>query len=233
MHAETRVPYSVRYLRTSQGGSMDQPATPLGEDRKDEVKAYLDWLLDAINKYASQIRRTTALALFLMAAFIIVSQSGGKISAAGFSVSKGSLVFIFIPAVVACLFLQLVTDTNQLIALYNKFHTEFELWTDQSQLQDSRSLVLPPFPLVWGASMIAEKSYPNLHAKIQRVLVASIDKITPFIGLIFLILAYAGPLNPSRNGLPVYAVISISFSILISCVCVIFAVSAYLQPPDP
>jgi hypothetical protein len=212
---------------------MNGPGASSGEnktDHKDDVKAYLDWLLGAINQYASQIRRTTIIALFLMAIFIIVSQSGAAITTKGINISKGSLVDIFIPALVACLFLQLVMDTNRLIDLYSKFSEKYNEWGGQSQSSDSYSLVMPPFPLIWGRSMGKEEIRKGLPEKAQRFLVGAIDVMVLIVGLGFLALAYWVLLYPPPAGhLGKGTIIIITTSIIITATCIVFASIAYWQ----
>jgi hypothetical protein len=205
---------------------MDDRPGSLAQDNKDDRKAYLDWLLDAINQYAGQIRRTTFLALFLIAVFVIVAQSGKQINLKGIDISEGSVVDIFIPALVAYLFLQLVTDTNRLIALYKKFSEHLDAWARKSQLSVSYSLVMPPFPLVWGASMTMRNIDSAPHGEERTFLVKAIDKTAPAVGLIFLIISYIVLLWPYKH-LSAVAFVSIAFSIAISLACVIFGVKAY------
>lgn len=227
---------AVQYSVSNTGGeSMSETSQSLDDNNKDDIKAYLDWLLDAINKYANQIRRTTLIALFLMAVFTIVSQSSADIDLKGLKVSEGSLVDTFIPALVAGLFLQLVTDTNRLIVLYGKFSCSFKTWTNSPPLKASWPLVMPPFSLAWGESMTPEKEPSSFPEKAHSFLTSYIDKVTPFIGIVFLAFAYYTLFAPawSTKGLTGPTLATIAISSAISLIFIAFGIIAYFQRVSP
>ncbi len=194
------------------------------DNNQDNVKAYLDWLLATMNQYASQIRRTTILALVLMAAFEIVSESGTTITISSFQIQKGSLVDTFIPALVAYLFLQLISDTNRVLTLDAIFSRAFYKWNNERELNDLDVFIMSPFPLMWGASMASPKNNAGYYQKAQRLAVKWIDWIAPFIGLFFEGQAYYTLFKQ-----PVFPYLAWFFSAIISFICVSFAIIAYRE----
>ena len=79
---------------------------------EEKVSKYLDRLYAAISDYTQRIRRDSLLVLLLVSAFELVNNSPGtQFSVASFSIHKGSPVLWFVPAVVAYLFFQIITDS--------------------------------------------------------------------------------------------------------------------------
>jgi len=65
---------------------------------RDDTRVYLEWLNSSISDLLQNMRRTMALAALLVAVYILVEESPKTtFSLAGFQISKGSLVFEFIP----------------------------------------------------------------------------------------------------------------------------------------
>jgi hypothetical protein len=126
-------------------------------DNEEKVAKYLDQLYAAISDYTQKIRRDSLLVLLLVTAFELVnSSSDTKFSIGSFSFNKGSIVLQFVPAVVAYLFLQIVTDSIRLADMGTAFRRLFARWLGGKEslkadgLIETSGFIMPATPLYWN-----------------------------------------------------------------------------------
>jgi hypothetical protein len=124
---------------------------------EEKVPKYLDQLYAAISDYTQKIRRDSLLVLVLVAAFELVNSSPDtKFSVASFSFNKGSIVLQFVPAVVAYLFLQIITDSIRLADMGITFRRLFSRWLGGEEILEASGLIeaggfiMPATPLYWN-----------------------------------------------------------------------------------
>jgi hypothetical protein len=121
---------------------------------EEKVSKYLDRLYAAISDYTQNIRRDSLLVLLLVTAFELVNSSpGSQFSVASFSFHKGSVVLQFVPAVVAYLFLQIITDSIRLADMGFAFRRLFRRWLGGGGRGEgylgTGGFIMPATPLYW------------------------------------------------------------------------------------
>jgi len=130
---------------------------------EDKLSKYLDRLYAAIFDYTQKIRRDSLLVLLLVTAFELVNSSPGtQISVGSFSIHQGSVVLRFVPAVVAYLFLQIITDSIRLADMDIAFRQLFSRWlgwkeylktgnfTETDNFIQTGGFIMPATPLYWN-----------------------------------------------------------------------------------
>jgi hypothetical protein len=128
----------------------------------DDISGYLDWLRAAIGDSVTDLRRTLLIMLLLIAAFEIVMESpNAHVSLGSFEIVKGSIVLIFIPMIVACLFFQMMVATTRLITLRTVFKHAFRKWSDKGGENDLDFFIYPAMPVYWNI-MGASESFTNM-----------------------------------------------------------------------
>jgi hypothetical protein len=124
----------------------------------EDIVKYLEWLRATIEVLSQNIRRTIGLALVLIAAFGLVNTSSNTVITVGsFKLSGGSIVAIFIPAIVSFLLYQAATDTNRLNILQEAFSKVFSIWSPAGENNDVDLWVLPSYALYWNVSTFSER----------------------------------------------------------------------------
>ncbi len=129
---------------------LDQIQDSFAYTDDEKVSKYLDRLYAAISDYTQNIRRDSLLVLLLVTAFELVNSSPGTpFSVASFSFHKGSVVLQFVPAVVAYLFLQIVTDSIRLADMGKVFRQLFDRWLGGRGYPETGGFIMPATPLYW------------------------------------------------------------------------------------
>jgi hypothetical protein len=123
-----------------------------GATREDMLKC-MGWLRSGMRDRSKALQRNVAFALLLMAAFTLVSESPNtQISIGSFQISSGSLVIIFVPALVAYLYLQAISDSTQLDTQQIAFTAALAKWSAKAEQNDLDLLIAPSQALYWSVS---------------------------------------------------------------------------------
>jgi hypothetical protein len=126
---------------------------------EEQVTKYLDWLYSRITDYSQSMRRTSLLVLLLIAIFELVNGPGAvQVSLGSFRISKGSIILIFIPALVAYLYLQVWIDTMKGEDLEKVFQTAFGCWWQTGKENNLHEFIVPPTPLFLECELSAAES---------------------------------------------------------------------------
>lgn len=129
---------------------------------KDDVSKYLDWLRATLEDLSQGIRRLVLLMLLLAAAFELVIESPRtQLTIGGFVVASNSIVIIFIPAVVAYLYLQAMRDTAVLLELQKVFTDAFGIWSPKADENNLDLWILPTGIAFWNFTETKDISYDN------------------------------------------------------------------------
>jgi hypothetical protein len=193
------------------------------------VHAYLEWLRTAMDQYANQIRRSTLFVLALIAAFEVVVQSpNAKISLGSFQIQRGSIVIDFVPALVAYLLLQSISDSNHLVQLELVFSRAFDRWNPAGKENDLDILLLPPSSLIWGIGYAPDKNNATAFDKPEYIVRLILEIINPLVVLAFEAQAYYVLFRQPILHHPQWLV-----SVSISSACVTLAILLKLAPNTP
>ena len=120
---------------------------------EEKIPKYLDRLYAAISDYTQNIRRDSLLVLLLVTAFELVNSSpGAQFSVASFSFHKGSVVLQVVPAVVAYLFLQIITDSIRLADMGIAFRRLFGRWLGGREYPGPAALLCRPHQYIGTSS---------------------------------------------------------------------------------
>jgi hypothetical protein len=187
-----------------------------GDDDQDEAKQYLDWLRTSISEYSSTVRRNIALLITLIAIFeLIVSTRKSSFALSGFHIDRSSVVFQALPALVAYLYMQVLTDSTESSDLRDVFTHVFARWSPQAEQNDLDVFLKPAYPLYWRLAWNAREE--------NRL---SYDRVRSAIGWVFAIIVLIGTLGFeaqayyalfSGNGSLHYAIWALSLALTIFC----------------
>jgi hypothetical protein len=195
----------------------------------ESVRAYIEWLRATMDQYANQIRRSTLVILVLIAAFEVVVQSpNAKISVGSFQIQRGSIVIDFVPALVAYLFLQTISDSNHLVQLETVFSRVFDRWNHAGKENDLDGLLLPPSSLIWGIGYLPKESNAAAFDRPEHVVRLVLEMINPIIVLAFEAQAYYVLFREPIFHHPLWLV-----SVAISSACITLAIFMKLAPNSP
>jgi hypothetical protein len=186
----------------------------------EDVTKYLDWLLATISGISQNIRRMATIALLLIAIFEIIAQSPSVQFTLGTShITRNSIVFTFIPAVVAYLYFQVVVDTANLDQASATFQAAFKQWSAKAEENDLQLWVTPSMPAYWNFGVTSktafQKSYDRVELSVSVFLTIAILLGT----LVFEGLAYDALFSPNlSHNIPWFISVCISFFFLSSAV---------------
>lgn len=123
----------------------DKIADSFSEETQEKALQYLEWLRICINDVYANMRRSSGIALVLAAIFeLVVSSKTLELSIGSFRISGGSVVLVFIPAVIAYSHLQAVTDFIRLVDLRNLHIATFNKWLPEAEQNKLHRYVFPP-----------------------------------------------------------------------------------------
>ena len=127
----------------------DRIAASFADDDRESLAKYLDWLRSTISEYNQSLRRSVALSLALMAIFELITEAPNTaFTIVSFHITKSSIAFLFLPALVAYLYLQTFIDTNRGSDTERAFSITFNKWLPLSKSNDLDVLALPSQPLL-------------------------------------------------------------------------------------
>ena len=121
------------------------------ENDQERMLKYLDWLRSAMLDYIQSVRRNSAVLLLLVAIFELVADSrNATLTIGSFHVTKGSIVLVFLPAVVSFLYLQAVLDTVNAYQLRMVFFYIFEKWCPGGADNGLVNFLCGPESILWS-----------------------------------------------------------------------------------
>jgi hypothetical protein len=185
-------------------------------DHEDLAK-YFDWLLDSFKSASQNIRRTVTLALFLIAIFEIIAQSPKtQINLLqSFQLSRNSLVFTFLPALVAYLYLQMIFDTIRLDRMSYTYEAAFKRWSSKASDNDLDLWISPTQPIYWNIGG-AVSSHRAAYDKIEVFAVYCLWFLILLGVLGFEVQAFYILFNANLSkDIPWFISVSISFSFIL------------------
>jgi len=172
------------------------------DEEPDKVSKYLDWLNAVISDLTQNIRRSALLILLLAAAFELVSTSPRtQITFSIFSISKGSVVLQFIPALVSYLYLQTFIDGVRINSMRRAFRETFSYWSSSASANDLDAFILPTFYLFWSPGFATKSSEANegIGNKIERFIGSMFFFVTVIAIAAFELQAYHFLLKPGSS----------------------------------
>src|ERR1700733_11512401 len=113
-----------------------------GADRDDIVK-YAEWARSTVMDYSQALRRSAAIIVIAVAIFEVVAYSKNQaIQVASFTVTRNSVVLVFLPAFVAYFFFQLTADHNRFYQTGMLYEQAFLLWCEKGGKNDLDTPIL-------------------------------------------------------------------------------------------
>jgi hypothetical protein len=129
----------------------DRAKDSFGNDDRESVSKYLDWVRTTLIDYAQNNRRMATLLLIVVAIFELVAYSrNSKIIIGSFVVERSSVVLDFLPTLVAYLFFQIAADANKADRLRKLFSEVFKIWSVEAEKNDLDVSLMGPAPLYWN-----------------------------------------------------------------------------------
>lgn len=192
------------------------------ENDKEQAIKYLDWLRPTILDYAASIRRSSLVMILLVAIFeLVISAKDIKITIGSFQVARGSIVLVFLPPLIAYLYMQAFWDTVRADYLREAFVAIFKIWSPKAEKNDFDDLLTPSqlmyFSVIGG----------SFHEETKR----RIDKLEDsassifVVSVIFGVVAFEGQayfvLFPHHLGEAFTWTISLCITIFCLCITVL------------
>ena len=92
----------------------DRIKDSFSKDDRESIAKYLDWARSAILDYCQALRRSATILVIVVAIFELIAYSKNQtISVGSFVIARNSIVFLFLPVLVAYFFLQIMADHNR------------------------------------------------------------------------------------------------------------------------
>jgi uncharacterized integral membrane protein len=195
-----------------------------GKDDSEKVFRYIEWLRMSISEYLQNVRRLAALLLLLVAAFELVANSENvQLTLGPFHISKGSIILVFVPAVVGYLYLQIMLDTQKISQVNKALDVAFKLWWPAAGENNLIEYLYGPQPAYW-TSLIPKPGvsrYRITNLQITSAIAFGIVFLAGVIG--FEEQAYY-VLFPSRPS----GFIAWGISLFVTLFCLVFSVLFFL-----
>jgi hypothetical protein len=122
------------------------------ESDKEQAIKFLDWLRPTILDYAASIRRTSLAIILLVAVFeLVISSKGAKVTIGSFEIARNSVVLVFLPALIAYLYMQTAWDSARSDYLTTAFTTIFKVWSPNAEKNDLDDLLTPAQLMYYSA----------------------------------------------------------------------------------
>jgi hypothetical protein len=196
------------------------------DDDEERLVKYMDWINSSVVNYVQVVRRSASILLLLVAAFeLVVGSQKTTISIGSFSISRDSIALVFLPAIVAFLFLQMALDTCKTLRLYNAFSAAFEKWFPKGARNELDLVLDQPQPAYWGA----------FQADFDKAKMDMLDKREYFTSAVFILVIIIGTLAFEAQAYYVLfpahisAIAPWAVSLLVTLFCLINGISLF--PP--
>ena len=146
----------------------------LDSDHEDLTK-YCDWLLDSMKSSSQNLRRIVTLILLLVAIFGIIAQSPKtQVSLEGFQVGRNSIVFAFLPALIAYLYFQTILDSVRIDRIGYTYEAAFKRWSRIASDNDFHWWIAPTLPVYWNIGSRPKEAFKSrndiIETRVNRVL---------------------------------------------------------------
>ena len=163
--------------------------------------------------------------IFLAASFELVANSRNtEITIGSFHLTRGSVVLIFLPALVSYLYLQIASDTVKGTRVFEAFNSAEKIWTPKAEENNLDYLLLGPQPIFINP----------FSGWISQTHMRSVDKLEDRASGVFLVIYHLGVLAFSIQAYYVLfstritVVIIWSISLCVTFFCLTFGILLYL-----
>ena len=192
------------------------------EDHED-LTEYLEWLRSTINDMSRSLQRTMISMVLLIAAFEFIDQSPkSQITLGPFRIYEGSIILVFIPALVAYLYLEALTVTARVITMRVVFKNAFAKWNASAEQNDLGLFVLTSMPLYWSIGVGAER--PENATNARKVVLPTTFLLTTLV--LFGPITYEAQAYYRLYSLPGSSILLL-ISTCITVFCIIAGLSSY------
>ena len=137
---------------------------------------------------------------------LIIEAPNTTFTIVSFHITKSSIAFLFLPALVAYLYLQTFIDTNRMGDAEIAFSSTFNKWLPLSKSNDLDVLALPSQPLYWSFAPSMQEANKDSTYKLDETIGYIIVFIYLLGGIAFEVQAYYLLYSQSSSHLVLYAI---------------------------
>lgn len=150
-------------------GESDHVHTDQGDHCHEDVTKYCDWLLDSMKSSSQNLRRMVTLILLLVGVFEVIAQSPKvRVSLGAFQVNRNSIVFVFLPALIAYLYLQTILDSVRVDRTNYTYEAAFKEWSSKASAKGLHWWITPIQPAYWNIGARPKPTFKNTHDSIEK-----------------------------------------------------------------
>ena len=211
-------------------GKMQRVRDSFTDAPREDISKYMEWLRSTAENLSQAVRKMILIMLLLIAAFELVGESPKtQLSIGAFKIASGSIVIIFIPALVSYMFFQVMRDSELLSELQKVFTDAFTIWSPKAEENNLDLWILPSITTFWNWAETKDISYDSPLVKILD-LMQGLATATVILGVIcFEIQAYYTLYQQRTTNFTLWLT-----SAIISAFCLVQAIAwfAAVKPND-
>jgi hypothetical protein len=200
-------------------------ADSFGADDEERILKYLDWLRSVSIDYVQSIRRTAVILVFLVAVFELVANSrDARITVSSFDVTRGSVVLIFLPALISYLYLQIASDTVKADRVIVAFMEAEKIWAPSAAQNDLDVLLMGSQPIFLNVFAGRQRTVNRQRADTAEEVASATFLVIFYLG-VFAFVAQAYYVLFSTH---IATLIAWSVSLCVAIFCLVFSAIIWL-----
>ncbi len=174
-----------------------------GEAEHGDVSQYLEWVSAKIVSQTQSLRRMVALIVLLIAIFELTNEyPKTQLALGSFRFYKGSAVVLFLPALVAFLYLQSLIETLRLNDAQRVYARVFKKWSEKAAENQLEDYAMPSMPIYWNIGAYTSEAPKTFVLRLEVALATIFWLFIMFGVLAFEAQAYYDLFRlPARNSI--------------------------------
>lgn len=192
--------------------------TVQGDHCHEDVTKYCDWLLDSMKSSSQNLRRMVTLILLLVGVFEVIAQSPSvRVSLGAFQVNRNSIVFVFLPALIAYLYLQVILDSVRVDRTNYTYEAAFQVWSSKASAKGLHWWITPTQPAYWNIGARPKEQFKNIHDHIETAI--------SWVLWVIILLGVPGFEIQAFHVLSSHDAHAWGISLIVSCIFLLFALT--------